>query len=170
MSTPHGSGDGPRRVLVLCTGNSCRSQMAEGWIRHALGGAWLARSAGTQPAAQVHPLAVRVMREAGIDISAGAPKSVEGLLDERWDLVVTVCDSARQVCPVFPRPVETIHLPLADPAEAEGTEDERLAAFRGVREAIRERLLPELERRAGPRENSPSGLEPPPGARKAGGQ
>ena len=161
MSTAQGSGGGRRRVLVLCTGNSCRSQMAEGWIRHALAGSWLARSAGTRPAARVHPLAVRVMREAGIDVSTAAPKSVEGLLDEPWDLVVTVCDSARQACPVFPRPVETIHFSLADPAEAQGTEDERLAAFRGVRDAIRERLLPELERRtalpAGQRPDAPPG-------------
>jgi arsenate reductase len=133
-----------RRVLILCTGNSCRSQMAEGWINHLLGTRWLARSAGTRPAAAVHPLAVRAMAEVGVDISGNRPAHVDEHLDRPWELVVTVCDSARQSCPIFPRPVEQIHVSFPDPAEATGSEDERMAFFRAVRDDIRARLLPEL--------------------------
>jgi arsenate reductase len=135
------------RVLVLCTGNSCRSQMAEGWINHLLGDRWEARSAGTRPAGAVHPLAVRAMAEIGVDISAGSPKQVDGLLDQLWDLVVTVCDSAKESCPLFPRPVEQIHVSFPDPAEADGNDEERMSVFRAVRDDIRARLLPEVERR-----------------------
>jgi arsenate reductase len=136
-----------KRVLILCTGNSCRSQMAGGWINALLGDRWEARSAGTRPSERVHPLAVRVMGEVGIDISGARPEHVEASLDLPWDLVVTVCDSARESCPVFPRPVEQIHVSFEDPAEAEGTEEERLGVFRRVRDEILERLLPEIERR-----------------------
>lgn len=138
---------GRQRVLILCTGNSCRSQMAQGWVNHVLGGRWEAHSAGTSPAAAVHPLAVRAMKEVGIDISGAHPTHVERRLTEPWDLVVTVCDSARESCPVFPRPVEQIHVSFPDPALAEGGEDERLAVFRAVRDDIRARLLPVLRRR-----------------------
>ena len=136
-----------RRVLVLCTGNSCRSQMAEGWINALLGGRWEASSAGTHPAAAVHPLAVRAMAEAGVDVSGGVPEPVERYLDERWDLVVTVCDSAKEACPTFPRPAERVHLAFLDPATAEGTDEERMAVFRRVRDEIKERLLPLLAAR-----------------------
>jgi arsenate reductase len=134
--------DTKKRVLILCTGNSCRSQMAEGLVNHGLGGRWEARSAGTAPAAVVHPLAVRVMAEAGIDIAAARPKRVDDLLGEPWDLVVTVCDSARESCPLFPRPVAQLHVSFPDPALAPGSEDERIAVFRTVRDDIRRRLLP----------------------------
>jgi arsenate reductase len=127
--------------LILCTGNSCRSQMAEGWVNHALGGEWEASSAGTSPAASVHPLAVRVMAEVGIDISNAVPKSVSAFLEQPWDLVATVCDSAREACPIFPRPVKQIHVSFPDPAIAEGSETERLAVFRHVRDQIRDQLL-----------------------------
>ena len=133
-----------KRVLVLCTGNSCRSQMAEGWINHLLGESWEARSAGTEPAARVHPLAVRAMAEVGVDISRGVPESVRAYLGEPWDLVVTVCDSAKETCPTFPRPVPKIHVSFYDPAAAEGTEDERMDVFRRVRDEIRDRLVPEI--------------------------
>jgi len=136
-----------KRVLILCTGNSCRSQMAEGWVNHELGEAWGGYSAGTKPAESVHPLAVLAMAESGVDISNGRPELVDTYLPESWDLVVTVCDSARESCPVFPRPVETIHISFPDPAEAEGTDDEILAVFRTVRDSIRDRLLPEISRR-----------------------
>jgi arsenate reductase len=136
-----------RRVLVLCTGNSCRSQMAQGWINHLLGPQWEAHSAGTAPASRVHPLAVRAMQEVGVDISRGVPKLVNTCLDQRWDLVVTVCDSARETCPVFPRPVPKLHLSFYDPAEAQGTEDERMDVFRRVRDEIRDRLVPEVRAR-----------------------
>ena len=137
---------GLRRVLILCTGNSCRSQMAEGWVNHLLGDRWEARSAGTRPAAAVHPLAIRAMAEVGVDISGGKPEHVSAYLDQHWDLVITVCDSAKETCPLFPRPVEQIHISFPDPAEAAGSEDERLAVFRAVRDDIRARLLAKMER------------------------
>ena len=137
----------PKKVLILCTGNSCRSQMAEGWINHELGDTWLARSAGTDPAARVHPLAVSAMAEVGVDISDGVPEMVGRYLDQPWDLVITVCDSAKETCPVFPGTVEQIHISFPDPADAEGSDDEKMAMFRAVRDAIRERLLPEVARR-----------------------
>jgi arsenate reductase len=136
-----------KRVLVLCTGNSCRSQMAEGWVNQLLGAQWDARSAGTAPAARVHPLAVRAMAEAGIDISSGKPEHVGVHLDQPWDLVVTVCDSAQEACPTFPRPVPKIHLSFFDPAAAEGTEDEKMVVFRRVRDEIRDRLVREVRAR-----------------------
>jgi arsenate reductase len=135
-----------KRVLVLCTGNSCRSQMAEGWINHDLGETWEARSAGTRPADRVHPVAVAVMAEAGVDISGGSPKLVDTVIDESWDLVVTVCDSARESCPVFPRPVEQIHVSFPDPVEAPGSDQEIEEVFRSVRDDIRERLIGEIRR------------------------
>jgi arsenate reductase (thioredoxin) len=136
-----------KRVLILCTGNSCRSQMAEGFVNQALGEAWEAQSAGTRPMQAVHPLMVKVMAEAGVDLSAAVPRSVEPLLDEPWDLVVTVCDRAQESCPAFPRAVPKVYLPFDDPAAAEGTEEERLTVFRQIRDEIRERLLPEVARR-----------------------
>ncbi len=136
-----------KRVLVLCTGNSCRSQMAEGWINKLLGERWEARSAGTSPAARVHPLAVKAMAEVGVDISGAKPEHVDAYLDQPWDLVVTVCDSAREACPTFPRPVPKLHLSFLDPAEAGGTDDERMRVFRRVRDEIRDRLVPEVHRR-----------------------
>jgi len=136
-----------KRVLILCTGNSCRSQMAEGWVNHELSETWEARSAGTKPAEAVHPLAVLAMAEIGVDISRGQPEPVDGYIDEPWDLVITVCDSAKENCPVFPRPVETLHISFPDPAAAEGTNEEVMTVFRTVRDAIRDRLLPEIRDR-----------------------
>ena len=136
-----------KRVLIVCTGNTCRSQMAEGLIDHVLGDAWEVRSAGTEPGEAVHPLAIEVMREAGIDISGKKPEHVDRYLGQRWDLVVTVCDGAAATCPVFPGGNERIHVGFPDPAEARGSREERLAVFRKVRDAIAERLLPEVERR-----------------------
>lgn len=140
--------DNRRRVLILCTGNSCRSQMAEGLIKHELGESWTAASAGTRPSDKVHPLAVEAMAEFGIDITGAEPTQADTLLDESWDLVITVCDSAKEVCPIFPRKVEQIHFGFPDPADATGTTEERMEFFREVRDAIRRELLPEL------RENS----------------
>ncbi len=136
-----------KRVLILCTGNSCRSQMAEGLVNHLLSAEWWARSAGTSPAAHVHPLAVRAMDEVGIDISAGEPERVDRYLGDTWDLVVTVCDSAKETCPVFPRPVETVHIPFDDPAEAVGTDESKMAVFRRVRDEIRDRLVEAIRTR-----------------------
>jgi arsenate reductase len=95
----------------------------------------------------VNPLAIRAMAEVGIDISGGKPEMVDVYLDQPWDIVVTVCDSAKESCPLFPGPVEKVHVSFPDPAGARGTEDERMAMFRSVRDAIREKLLPELARR-----------------------
>ena len=136
-----------KRVLILCTGNSCRSQMAAGWVNRLVGDRWEAGSAGTRPAGRVHPFAVRAMAEVGVDISSGVPTNVERILDEHWDLVITVCDSAKEACPLFPRPVEQIHVSFPDPAEATGSEEERMTIFRAVRDDIRARILPELARR-----------------------
>lgn len=118
--------------------------MAEGLVNHLLGGEWTASSAGTLPATIVHPLAVRAMAEVGVDISGGRPESVELYLDQAWDLVVTVCDSARESCPVFPRPVKHLHISFPDPAAAAGTEAEQLEVFREVRDDIRNRLVEKL--------------------------
>ena len=137
-----------KRVLVLCTGNSCRSQMAEGWVNHLLGDQWEARSAGTAPAARVHPMAVRAMAEVGVDLSPGRPEHVDAYIEQRWDLVVTVCDSAQEACPTFPRPVPKLHVSFFDPALAEGTDDEKMAVFRRVRDEIRDRLIPEVRSRS----------------------
>jgi arsenate reductase len=136
-----------RRVLIVCTGNSCRSQMAEGWVRHELGERWEVASAGTHPGWAVHPLSVRAMAEVGIDISAARPKYWGPFLDEKWDLVVTVCDSARETCPLFPGAAEQIHVSFPDPILAEGSEEERMAVYRQVRDDIHTRLLPEIARR-----------------------
>ena len=136
-----------KRVLILCTGNSCRSQIAEGWVRHDIGDRWEVASAGTYPASIVHPLAVRVMAEAGVDVSAAIPKHVSTLADQHWDLVVTVCDSAREVCPVFPAAAEQIHMGFPDPIMEMRGEEERLAAYREVRDDIRAQLVPEIARR-----------------------
>jgi arsenate reductase len=118
--------------------------MAEAWVNRLLAGRWEARSAGTAPAPVVHPLAVAVMAEEGIDISGARPELVDARLGEHWDLVVTVCDSAKEACPVFPGPVRRMHVGFEDPAEAVGSEEERLAVFRRVRDEIRSRLIPQI--------------------------
>jgi arsenate reductase len=124
------------RVLILCTGNSCRSQLAEALWRELGGGAWQAASAGSRPAGFVHPLAVRAMREVGLDLAAARSKSIDDFADERFDLVVTVCDAAKESCPILPEAKRTLHWPFEDPALAVGTEEERLDAFRRVRDEI----------------------------------
>jgi len=128
------------RVLVLCTGNSARSQMAEGWLRRLGDGRVEAFSAGTHPAVAVNPLAVQVMGEVGIDLSEQRPKSVEDFLGLPLDYVITVCDDAAKACPIFPGPVQRIHWSFPDPAKVQGDEAIRLAAFRRVRDGLRQRL------------------------------
>ncbi|MEW6573651.1 MAG: arsenate reductase ArsC [Bacillota bacterium] len=127
----------PLQVLFLCTQNSCRSQMAEGWARHLKAGVLEPYSAGTAPTA-VHPLAVRVMAEAGVDISGQRAKHVDELRDIEFDLAVTLCDSAQESCPVPPRAKRVIHRGFPDPARAEGAAEDVLAAFRRVRDLIRD--------------------------------
>ena len=127
------------KVLFLCTGNSCRSQMAEGWARALRGGEIEAYSAGVETHG-LNPLAARVMAEAGVDISGQRSKLVDGLRDAPFDLVVTVCDRAREACPVFPGRVRVIHRDFDDPprlARGAKTEDEALAHYRRVRDEIR---------------------------------
>ena len=128
------------RVLFLCTGNSCRSQMAEGLVNHYMRKKWKACSAGTRPAGTVHPLAIKVMAELGIDISRHHSKSADIFRDKRIDLVVTVCDSAAEECPVWLGDGRRQHIGFFDPAEASGTEAEKLAIFREVRDDINRRI------------------------------
>ncbi|MEW5877007.1 MAG: arsenate reductase ArsC [Acidobacteriota bacterium] len=135
------------RVLILCTGNSCRSQMAEGWVRHLLGDRVEVASAGTHPAGYVHPMAIKVMAEEGVIISRQRSKSVAQFANDTWDLVITVCDSAREECPYFPGAKEQIHISFPDPALVGGPREMQEEAYRTVRDAIRQRLVPEVERR-----------------------
>lgn len=129
----------PRKVLFLCTGNSCRSQMAEGWFRHYAGGRAEVFSAGTKPVG-LNPMAVAVMRETGIDISRQRSKHVDELAKEDFLFVITVCDSAREACPVFPGALYQLHWSFDDPAAATGNEEERGAVFRRVRDEIAEQV------------------------------
>ncbi len=124
------------RVVFLCTGNSCRSQMAEGLLRRRLGEGVESLSAGTRPTAEVHPLAVRAMADIGIDISGQRPKTIDALGDAPVDLAITVCGNAREACPHLPGAREQIHIGFDDPADATGSEAEILSVFRRVRDEI----------------------------------
>ena len=126
----------PKTVLVLCTGNSCRSQMAEAILNRDLDGRVRALSAGTRPQPKVADGAIKALRLAGLPTDGLYPKDIDGLLDEPIDLVVTVCDNAKEACPVFPRPAPRIHVPFHDP------HGEPLDSFIAVRDAIRTRLVP----------------------------
>jgi len=127
------------RVLILCTGNSARSQMAEGLLRHDAGAAFEVFSAGTKPS-HVRPEAIAAMREIGIDISGHRSKSVDEFVGQAFDYVITVCDNAKESCPVFPATTKRIHWSLDDPAAVQGSEEERLAAFRRIRDELRKDL------------------------------
>ena len=131
----------PIRVLFVCTGNSARSQMAEAILRRQGGADFVVASAGTEPKG-VNPLTVRILAEIGIDISGATSKSVTEYLGQDFDYVITVCDQARESCPVFPGAHESIHWGFDDPAAAEGTDAERLAVFRRVLNEISVRLKP----------------------------
>lgn len=126
-----------KTVLFVCTHNSARSQMAEAFLRHFYGQDYEALSAGTEPRG-VHPLTFRVMTEAGIDISSQRSKSVEEFLNREIDLVVTVCDSAKESCPFFPYGKKRLHQSFADPATTQGSEEEGLRVFRRIRDEIRD--------------------------------
>ena len=128
-----------KRLLVLCTGNSARSQMGEGLFRHEGRGAYEVASAGTKPS-HVRPEAIAVMKELGIDISGHRSKSVNEFEGQSFDYVVTVCDNARDNCPVFPAGTDRIHWSFEDPAAVQGGEQELLAAFRRIRDEIHERV------------------------------
>jgi arsenate reductase len=128
-----------RKVMVLCSGNSARSQMAEGWLRRLAGDRFDVVSAGTEPRS-VHPLAVAVMREREVDISGQTSKPVGRFLGENFAYLITVCDNAREKCPIFPGAVKRIHWPLDDPAAVVGSEVQRTAVFRRVRDEIEVRI------------------------------
>ncbi|HEX6730321.1 MAG TPA: arsenate reductase ArsC [Pyrinomonadaceae bacterium] len=128
-----------QRVLILCTGNSARSQMAEGLLRHLAGDRFEVASAGVSPT-QVRSEAITAMREIGIDISQHHSKPVDEFSGQEFDYVITVCDNANEQCPVFPANTKRIHWSFADPAAAKGDEESRLAVFRKVRDEILHRL------------------------------
>jgi arsenate reductase len=131
--------DGRIRVLFVCTGNSARSVMAEALLRRDGGDAFEVESAGSEPKG-INPLTLRVLDEVGIDASWARSKSVTEFLGQRFDYVITLCDQARQACPVFPGVHETLHWDFEDPAEAEGTDEERLVVFRRVFSGLEDRI------------------------------
>lgn len=135
------------QVLFLCTENACRSQMAEGLVNHFLAGKAKAFSAGVRPKV-VNPRAIQVMGELGIDISNHYSKSVDELMGNKFDLVITVCDRAAAECPFFPGDTEVMHMGFTDPAQATGSENEVMAVFRQVRDDMRANLLPFLDKKA----------------------
>ena len=123
-------------ILVLCTGNSCRSHMAEGILQKALGDNFRVVSAGSNPAGYVHPLAIKALSEIGIDISANTSKHLDTFLEDDIETVITVCGNADQACPTFPGQMNRHHWPFDDPAHAEGSDEEKMAMFRRVRDEI----------------------------------
>jgi arsenate reductase len=127
----------PPLILILCTGNSCRSHLAEGLLRAAVGNNYRVASAGSKPAGYVHPLAIKAMSEIGIDISAHQSKHMNDFLSDKVETVITVCGNADQACPMFPGQVNRHHWPFDDPAHATGSEEEQLAVFRRVRDEIK---------------------------------
>lgn len=128
------------RVLFICTHNSARSQMAEGWLRYLGGDRFEVHSAGTE-ATHVRPLAIRAMHEVGVDISAQTSKTLARYTSQPWDYVITVCDGANEVCPYFPGGKRRLHWPFPDPSQVGGTEAEQLAVYRQVRDSIRVRIV-----------------------------
>ncbi|MGA2724016.1 MAG: arsenate reductase ArsC [Bryobacteraceae bacterium] len=129
-----------RRVLILCTGNSARSQMAEGLLRHEGGDRFEVFSAGTKPS-RVRPEAIEAMAEIGIDISKHRSKSVDEFVGQDLDYVITVCNNAKETCPVFPGAARRLHWPFDDPAAVEGSDAVRRAAFRRIRDQIHGRIM-----------------------------
>jgi len=124
-------------VLILCTGNSCRSHLAEGILRHAAGDLFEVHSAGSKPAGYVHPKAIEVMKEIGLDISGHTSKHMSEFLDQKITTVITVCGNADQACPMFPGQVNRYHWGFDDPAQSKGTDEEVLRVFRSVRAQIK---------------------------------
>jgi arsenate reductase len=125
------------KILILCTGNSCRSQMAEGFLK-SFDNNLEVYSAGTKPAEKVNPFAIKAMKESGIDISGGTTENVDKYLDQSFDYVITVCDNAKETCPVFSGKVKRrLHIGFDDPADANGTEEEVMPVYRRVRDEIR---------------------------------
>jgi arsenate reductase len=133
------------RALILCTGNIARSQMAEGWWRHFGGEQWDVFSAGTHARKRIHPIAVRVMAERGVDISGQQPQSVEAFIEQQFDVVVTVCSVAEQECPPLPSAARRISWPVDDPAIAGDDPEAQLAVFRRLRDELADRIRSFLE-------------------------
>ncbi|MCI0586498.1 MAG: arsenate reductase ArsC [Planctomycetes bacterium] len=133
-----------KSVLFLCTGNSCRSQMGEGWLRRLGGDRFEGASAGTEPSV-VNPMAIEVMEEAGVDLSGHRSKHLREFSGRHFDFVVTVCDRAKESCPIFPGAPTLLHWSIPDPAAFTGTEKERLRVFRDARDEIRDRIRQFLE-------------------------
>ena len=133
------------RVLIICTGNSARSQLAEALVNARMSDEWEAFSAGTQPAAQVNPNALAVLAEIGIQTAGSHPKHISMFLGQRFDAIITVCDDAAENCPVWPGQGKRLHVGFPDPAQVLGDQETVLAAFRQTRDAIIERLLPSLK-------------------------
>ena len=133
-----------QRALILCTHNSARSQMAEGLLRHLAGDRFDVESAGTEQT-RVNPFAIAAMRELGIDIASHASKTLDRFLDQKWDFVITVCDHANESCPFFPGAATRLHWSFEDPSAAKGSDEEKLAEFR----RIRDQILVKLEEFAG---------------------
>jgi arsenate reductase (thioredoxin) len=127
------------RILFLCTHNSARSQMAEAFLRALAGDRFEVASAGTH-ATRVHPLAIRAMADVGIDLGGHVSKVVDELVTQRWDYVITVCDAANEACPVFPTKTSRVHWSFEDPAQATGSDDQRLEVFRRIRDQIKRRI------------------------------
>jgi arsenate reductase len=135
----------PARVLIVCTGNSCRSQMAEALVTLLAGDSVRAFSAGVQPQGYVHPLAIRVMNELGVDMSYARSKSTDEFMEEPLDAVITVCDDAAESCPTFPGVPNILHWPTDDPFKATGDDAARMAEYRRVRDELRQRIEDFLE-------------------------
>ena len=137
MNAPMNSETQTPLILVLCTGNSCRSHMAEAILRATSGGVFCVASAGSKPAGYVHPLSIRALAEIGIDIASHTSKHMNLFLEQPVETVITVCGNADQVCPAYPGQANRYHWPFEDPAHAPGTEDEQMEVFRRVRDEIR---------------------------------
>jgi len=133
------------RILFLCTGNSCRSHMAEGWLRKLGGDRYESLSAGAKPSGYVHPLAIKAMVEVGVDVSQHRSKSIDEFNDQTLDVLVTVCDNARESCPTFTGAKRMLHWSFDDPALATGTDAEKMSVFRRVRDEIRQRITNYLQ-------------------------
>jgi arsenate reductase len=129
-----------KRILFLCTGNSARSQMAEALMNHLGGNRFIAFSAGTYPAEHVHPLAIETIREMGLDISQNISKSLDLYLKEHWDIIITVCDNAKESCPIFPGQGIGAHWGFEDPADFEGTDEQKRTFFRKIATEIERRI------------------------------
>ncbi len=129
-----------KTVLILCTGNSCRSQMAQVIWQELGGGQWKAESAGSKPSGYVHPLALVAIEEIGLSVEGLESKSVDPFIDQEIELAVTVCDNAKEACPVLPGVAQTLHWPFDDPADATGSDEEKMEVFRRVRDEIHEKI------------------------------